>query len=490
MTAQPSNETLEAAARRLAGGYFNFVSTNSSTRNDCKGNVMKRDWKGGLRLVWVVALALAAVALAFGRGSLMLAGPNDQSTGPMGHRVPPASLEGDPAFERHVDLNLLARALRGQDPAGLTDAGLELTEGERILLRSHKCGMTAKDVLRKAAALAARKHDAATLDRLQRAAEKLGDNDLLSYLASVRKLGQVSRAIDSAPAVSLDDMSAKTFALLKDLRQQVALAELLNEPERIKLVELRMAIRDRLPSAHSDALKKCIDQARAGLPKTKTATDIALAKLAAPSRDYFDVTNSSWNTQYIAVDGTTVNAQVQLSGGTGAYYDVNGNELGTLTFNPPTADTSAPVDPTYGPSQILAGNWQFLNPPDSGTFEWVITPDESSFAGTWSSNSPGEGSGIWNGQIASSSTPAPQPVPAPAPVVFNPNWQNPVPQPVPAPAPVVFNPNWPNTTPQPVIKPPVGNWPSPGPVYHPPSKPVTVKPVFPKPVFVKPKFKP
>src|SRR5438874_12815553 len=53
----------------------------------------------------------------------------------------PAVLSGDvhdPAFDRYVDLDLATRAWQQADAALLADIGLQLAEGERVLMRPHK----------------------------------------------------------------------------------------------------------------------------------------------------------------------------------------------------------------------------------------------------------------------------------------------------------------------------------------------------------------
>ena len=248
--------------------------------------------------------------------------------------------------------------------------------------------------MRKAAALAARKHDMATLDRLTSAAEKSGDKDLRSYLANLGKLAKESRAVDPAATVSVDEISAEGFALLKGLRHQLRLAELLNDPEQIKMVELRMGIGNRLPQGHKEALLQRMNQIREGFPNQRSATDIALAKLVSASRDVSDLSNSQWDTQYIAPNNAgTVYAQVTFNGGSGT-YSVNGTQVGELTLQPPVPP---PLSPNGQPQQgvVLCGTWHFDSTGDSGTFEWNVYPDESGFSGNWTSQTLGTGN--WSG---------------------------------------------------------------------------------------------
>jgi hypothetical protein len=302
----------------------------------------------------------------------------------------------DPAFDIYIDLGLIAQAVTQLDPATLTDAALLLAEGEHVLQRSHRSGINADHLLRKAAILAAKQRDKATLDRLSRAAEKRGDKELLARLGETRTLAEASRTIDPALRVSIDEMSPETFALLKDLRHRVGLAELLNDPEEIKEVELRMGIGNPLPPVHKEALQRHVKQTREGLAKKRSATDIALTKLVAPSRD--GLSYSQWTTQYSTPDGSaTVSAQVVLNGATGSYYSADGTKLGDLGINGnPSVDTQAPENQFGQPGYIISGAWRFTSTNDTGTFRWNVLPGCSQFSGTWDSQTLGHGT--WNGQ--------------------------------------------------------------------------------------------
>lgn len=298
----------------------------------------------------------------------------------------------DPAFERHFDLAVLRNAMRSFDPAALADAGLLLAEGERVLLRCHRSGITAEHVLQKAAMLAVRKGDTGTLERLARAAEKMGNKKLRSFVRNTEKLAHRSRKLDPGLHVSVLDMSADDFAHLKSLWCHICLAELLADPEELKTAEFRLGIAKHLPEVHINALKKKIANARKHLPATPSQAHVALAKLMAVSRD--DAT-SSWDTQYSTPGGGFVNAQVVIQGDRG-YYAINGQPVGQFWGIHCMTDTHAPLQPGGGPPQIVYGNWRFTSTGDTGRFEWHVTSDGSRFQGRWSS--PTLGYGTWSGQ--------------------------------------------------------------------------------------------
>src|SRR5262245_61010621 len=124
---------------------------------------MRGDWKrAGVPLL----LGVATLALLAGTSPAQPdQGKKKDEPAPL-----PAVVVDDPAFERYVDMEALAEAWEDRDAEALTDIGLQLAEGERVLLRSHK-GITAEQVLTVAARLAADQRDKKTLQRLSRAAE-------------------------------------------------------------------------------------------------------------------------------------------------------------------------------------------------------------------------------------------------------------------------------------------------------------------------------
>lgn len=111
----------------------------------------------------------------------------------------PAPDFNDPAFARYVDLLQLGQAWDSLDPVLLTDCALQLAEGERILMRSHKA-ITSDEVLELATKVA-EKRDRATLDRLAKVCEARKDSPALEKVTAARKLAMATRS--SVPALSV-----------------------------------------------------------------------------------------------------------------------------------------------------------------------------------------------------------------------------------------------------------------------------------------------
>lgn len=130
-------------------------------------------------------------------------------------------LEGPPdlAFQKYVDLRLIRRGLAQQDPRLLTDAALEIAEGERVLLRRHDA-LSADRLLRSASNLAIAAKDRRAIDRLLLAAERLGNQQLAARLEAAQKLTARSRAREPTEAalVGLQDSEA-IDALSRAVRQ-------------------------------------------------------------------------------------------------------------------------------------------------------------------------------------------------------------------------------------------------------------------------------
>lgn len=95
--------------------------------------------------------------------------------------VIPSDLD-DPAFARHVDLLLLGTAWDNHDAALMTDVGLQLAEGERILMRPHKA-VKSEQVIELATYLAGARKDKPTLLRIKKVAESRKDQQLMTLVA-------------------------------------------------------------------------------------------------------------------------------------------------------------------------------------------------------------------------------------------------------------------------------------------------------------------
>lgn len=195
----------------------------------------------------------------------------------------------DPAFARYIDLAFLGAAWENQDAAALTDAAVQLAEGEKVLFRSHKA-FTSKSVFEKALAVAADKKDAATLERLGKIAKACDCKDFAAEVARTTKLASESRAL--VPNVDFlkisEDGKANYYYInTSDLISRVRVAGdkkgLASIKEEIKQVKPEGTV----TKESIDALLKLADESETvmgDIPADEQNIGLALEKLAGESR--------------------------------------------------------------------------------------------------------------------------------------------------------------------------------------------------------------
>lgn len=191
----------------------------------------------------------------------------------------------DVGFSRYVDLDLLRSALNDRDASLLCDVALQLTEGERILLRSHK-GLPASKVFRMALDVATEKRDKETLGRLLRAAKGQGRKELVEVIETTIKTAGPRRKVDMSLLVAPDSMSVEALVIYRGVLEQIKLAASLNDRERLEELEKSIARIPDLEERQRTGLKKMITDARKNLPEKSEEGDDLLRKLAASARGY------------------------------------------------------------------------------------------------------------------------------------------------------------------------------------------------------------
>ncbi len=141
----------------------------------------------------------------------------------------------DPAFDRFVDLSLLAESYLAQNTEGMADAALQLLEGERVLMRPHR-SVPAKIVIDATLRVATSQGDTATLDRLAKAVAKTGDAELATRIKAMKELASKPRA--AAPAIALPENSPPELVEeMKTVLQRFQLAQSLADLEGLKSLE-------------------------------------------------------------------------------------------------------------------------------------------------------------------------------------------------------------------------------------------------------------
>lgn len=182
----------------------------------------------------------------------------------------PAPNFDDPAFDRYVDLLLLGEAWDTLDPVLLTDCAMQLAEGERILMRSHKA-ISSTQLLDLAAKVAADKRDTATLDRLAKVYTASKNTTALEQLNTAKKLASASRKVDPAMSVSATDTSPDQLALYQDAINGVKAAGLVGDESFFTGLEEglndKQSVLVNLTEAQRAHLKKIMGEARSSMPK-------------------------------------------------------------------------------------------------------------------------------------------------------------------------------------------------------------------------------
>lgn len=189
----------------------------------------------------------------------------------------------DPAFEKHVDISLVAMALETLQPKLLADVGLQIAEGERVLHRPHHA-VSADQVLTLAVKAAAEDNDNETLERLARASETLGKKSIADAVESATQLVGDSRAILPGGLVSIDDISTDSLLLMRGYLDRVRRAKLLGDFNSLKELETRLKRENGLNKERSDYLLKLVQEAKETVPEDNDNEGIML--LASASRGW------------------------------------------------------------------------------------------------------------------------------------------------------------------------------------------------------------
>jgi hypothetical protein len=196
-----------------------------------------------------------------------------------GSRDLPSELQ-DPAFDTYVGLGDLGRAWDELDPVRLTDVGLQLAEGERVLLRPRQGPLTADRLLELAARLAGERHDRATLERLGRAAERLGDKALTGQVAAAQRLASGSRDLDPAELVSADQIDPQAYQLYRGYLLDIEGAGLLGDRKELQQIAGELPELRALPASQIESLRKLTRSLLANVPAEGEGTAASAGNLA------------------------------------------------------------------------------------------------------------------------------------------------------------------------------------------------------------------
>jgi hypothetical protein len=139
----------------------------------------------------------------------------------------------DKPFERFAEVLLLAEAWDYHDPGLLLDLGLQLAEGERVLLRPHKAFASGK-ILLLATHIAGDRRDAATLDRLAKYAATRKDEALSSALKEARRIASEAPSEADRLGETLEDVTPQTLKIHQAAIRKIRALRLAGDAKQLK----------------------------------------------------------------------------------------------------------------------------------------------------------------------------------------------------------------------------------------------------------------
>ncbi len=199
----------------------------------------------------VAVLSLAAVTSGHGDEKSAQPGQVTSTVGPINVSETPRScfipLEvHDKPFERFAEVLLLAEAWDYHDAATLLDLGLQLAEGERVLLRPHKAFESGK-ILLLAAHIAGDRRDAATLDRLAKYAGTRKDEALNAALKEARRIAAEAPSEADRLGETLEDVTPLTLKLHQAAIRKIRALRLAGDAKQLGEFDKHL---DRIPALH------------------------------------------------------------------------------------------------------------------------------------------------------------------------------------------------------------------------------------------------
>ncbi|MFO0870244.1 MAG: hypothetical protein U0935_15050 [Pirellulales bacterium] len=200
---------------------------------------------------------------------------------------------GDLAFAQFLSPELLGAALDRQSPQLLTDAGILLLTGERTLLRRH-AALDSTLLLRMAYRQALLRGDKPSQERLQKAAQQSGRDDLLTEFRATERLTAGSRAPDAAQLAAIDDSPAarNTQERLLAFLAQVDRARSLGQRDELQSLQV-LAVQLEFTEKQTVAAQQAVQAALGQVPGDADPALALLGRLADASRGGLVVETSS-----------------------------------------------------------------------------------------------------------------------------------------------------------------------------------------------------
>ncbi len=189
----------------------------------------------------------------------------------------------DKPFDRFVDVLLLGEAWDYHDAEWITDMGLQIAEGERVLMRPHKVLESAK-LLEVAAHIAGDQKDKPTLDRLAKVAQVRRDERLSSAVEAARKVAAEAPAdVHHRLGDSVEDLSPRALTMHQAAIRKIRALRLAGDREKLDSFDKHLDTVDTLHEGQQGHLDHEIAKARKNAVKDDSLgrTIEVLDKLAA-----------------------------------------------------------------------------------------------------------------------------------------------------------------------------------------------------------------
>ena len=215
----------------------------------------------------------------------------------------------DPAFEKFVDVRLLATAIGVHDSSLLTDLALQFAFAESVLDRQHTM-FSAQEVATFALAAAAETHDKASLDRLARLAAKLNDSPLSTKIAVAKLETGKSRSATPPTMIAVDQLSPWDIEGFCGFERTICTLKILGDRSEIERRLSALEKQEGLPPELREQGILIAKGALATFPKDAKPSGAALAierLLASPVRsddDHYDDERVRVNEWGNRLDGT------------------------------------------------------------------------------------------------------------------------------------------------------------------------------------------
>jgi hypothetical protein len=241
-----------------------------------------------MKMISIVLVSAFSVAICSWGGSVRADDPSaDQAN--VSQAAAKAFDATDVAFDRYVDLALVAHAWDTLNSELLADATLQMLEGERVLRRPNRV-ISADQLLQASIKVAIDNHDATSLDRLAQAASESGRAKVAEQIAQAEKLMAASRGDKNVSVASVDETSADQFDMQQSVVLEIRRAKLSGNADTLNAIEKDLASATALTEPQRKDLSRRILDAKASIAAGDTSSDATqnpLDKLSGASRQWF-----------------------------------------------------------------------------------------------------------------------------------------------------------------------------------------------------------